>query len=68
MRLGIGELLYSKLVLVSLMHLLRALFVHVSVPGQEPGAEDLSGSFKFPKMQVCHAKQRQLQRTYKVLS
>jgi len=29
----------------------RALFIHVSVPGQEPGAENLPGSFKFPKMQ-----------------
>jgi len=29
----------------------RALFIHVAVPGQEPGAEDLPGSFKFPKMQ-----------------
>ena len=34
-----------------LICLLRALFVHVSLPGQEPGAEDLHQDFTFPKMQ-----------------
>jgi len=28
----------------------RALFVHVAVPGQEPGAEDLQPDFVFPSM------------------
>ena len=64
---GVGEL-YSKLVLVTLVGRFRALFIHVSVPGQEPGAENLPGSFKFPKMQVCHVKQRQQHRTLKVFS
>ena len=31
--------------------ILRALFVHVALPGQEPGAEDLPQDFTFPKMQ-----------------
>lgn len=28
----------------------RALFIHVAIPGQEPGAKDLPNEFKFPKM------------------
>jgi len=28
----------------------RALFIHVVIPGQEPGAADLPQDFKFPKM------------------
>jgi len=28
----------------------RALFIHVAVPGQEPGADDLHPDFVFPKM------------------
>ena len=51
---GVGEL-YPKFALVTLVGRFRALFIHVSAPGQEPGAENLPGSFKFPKMQVCHA-------------
>ena len=31
--------------------ILRALFVHVALPGQEPGAEDLHQDIRFPKMQ-----------------
>merc|ERR1712106_857824 len=30
----------------------RALFIHVVIPGQEPGAADLPQDFKFPKMKV----------------
>jgi len=28
----------------------RAIFIHVAIPGQEPGASDLATEFKFPKM------------------
>jgi len=28
----------------------RALFIHVAIPGQEPGAQDLPQEFSFPKM------------------
>ena len=28
----------------------RAMFIHVAIPGQEPGASDLASEFKFPKM------------------
>eukprot|EP00092_Neocalanus_flemingeri_P012881 GFUD01013877.1.p1 GENE.GFUD01013877.1~~GFUD01013877.1.p1 ORF type:complete len:575 (-),score=168.18 GFUD01013877.1:461-2185(-) len=28
----------------------RAMFIHVALPGQEPGAEDLPDEFQFPKM------------------
>jgi hypothetical protein len=28
----------------------RAMFIHVAIPGQEPGASDLTNEFKFPKM------------------
>ena len=31
---------------------LRAMFIHVAIPGQEPGAADLPDEFKFPKMKV----------------
>ena len=27
------------------------MFLHVAIPGQEPGAEDLSKDFSFPTMQ-----------------
>ena len=26
------------------------MFIHVAIPGQEPGASDLTNEFKFPKM------------------
>ena len=32
--------------------LIRALFVHVVMPGQEPGAADLPDNFVFPTMDV----------------
>ena len=28
----------------------RALFLHISIPGQAPGAEDLESDFSFPTM------------------
>jgi hypothetical protein len=28
----------------------RAVFIHVAIPGQEPGPSDLANEFKFPKM------------------
>jgi len=28
----------------------RAMFIHMALPGQEPGAADLANEFKFPKM------------------
>ena len=31
----------------------RSLFIHVAIPGQEPGAPDLSDDFHFPKIKVC---------------
>ena len=31
----------------------RSLFIHVAIPGQEPGASDLSEDFNFPKIKVC---------------
>ena len=31
----------------------RSLFIHVAIPGQEPGAPDLSDDFNFPKIKVC---------------
>ena len=26
------------------------MFIHVAIPGQEPGASDLANEFKYPKM------------------
>ena len=31
---------------------LRAIFIHVAIPGQELGAADMPDEFKFPKMKV----------------
>ena len=43
--------IFSMLYIIFICHH-RALFIHVAIPGQEPGASDLANEFKYPKMKV----------------
>ena len=43
---------FSAVLRVSTWHVTRAVFLHVVIPGQEPGAPDLGEDYHFPKMQV----------------
>ena len=42
----------------------RALFLHVSLPGQVNGAEDLPRDFIFPSMEVNQARNKSITGSY----